>query len=119
MTDDITEKLVDGRAVEKVPVKIAPELAQALSRIAAAELRLKNVANVQEGILAAQQYAHIVMGGAKVVRKFQETAEEQFKLDLLNIAEELDVVAAMSSKLWGTLKTHIKDTPENIEIRNN
>lgn len=118
MTEDKT--LPDGRKIEEVPVKVAPVIAQALTRIAAAELRLKNVHTVHEAILATDQYGHIVRNGATAIRKYSKTVpEDDFsKLNLDDVCEELDIVAAMAAKLWYTIKTHPKDSADHTKVRN-
>lgn len=120
MTEErLPEKLPDGRAVEQVPVKVPPPIAQALTRIAAAELRVKNVSTVHEALLATDQYGHIVRKGATEVKKYADTIsdEEPTKLDLLNVVEELEVVAAMAAKLWMVIKTHPKLNKEHKKMR--
>lgn len=118
MTEEKT--LPDGRKIEEVPVKIPPVIAQALTRIAAAEVRVKNVATVHEALILTDQYGHIVRNGAAAIKKFADTIpnEDPTKLDLLNVVEELEIVAAMGAKLWYVIKTHPKkDDTDQKKIR--
>lgn len=114
--DEIPNILPNGRPIEKVPVKVPAELAQAFSRIAAAELRLKNSNGTHEGMLFAQQFGVIVSRAVNQINKYAETQADP--LHLKNIAEEMDTLGALAIKLSVTIKTHPREIAEHKKARN-
>ncbi len=115
--NDIGDKLPDGRAVEKVKVKIPPEMAQIFTRIVQVEQRLKNATSVTEGIAFAHQFSLVAAKASKDVAKFA-VKQPEHELDLRNVAEEFEILSAMASKVWSVVKAHQRMTPDNAIRRN-
>ena len=105
----------DGKPIEKVPVTPPLVVAQVFTKISQITKRIDNAKSIAE----AQSFSHqLSLTTAKSARELKLYAEEhEPRLDLLNVAEELEIISAMAAKLHAVVKAHSRPTEENAQVR--